>query len=780
MHGKIWISFLVSLAFLGCSIGGMDTGISGGNSQGRVFGIYTQVYPLTFLYDTDFANGNYGGKLGTWGTSVLFADDIVDIPPVAGCQKSLSFFITNAAGGIYWLFCSNQTGTYAPVDVDLSSYAGGSLHFWIKATNDILFKLESSNQTKAAFRWLSGYAPINSVPSWQEINIPLSDFSPAPDFAKMNVIMGLHEGYGSYKAAEIYFSDRAAPSSGYVYPDTYNPGTGWVLSWSDEFNGTELDTAANWVYDLGGGGWGNSEAQTYTSNQNNIFVKDGKLTIRAVNSNGNYTSARIKTLGKQCFKYGKIVARMKLPSGRGMFPAFWMMGTNLPDAGWPACGEIDILEMGGGGDGDFKAFGTIHGGADPAHHFQFPFQRPTNTMMPFALGGNYHVYELEWTYDHVRMSVDGIVYNDGTGHGITENTHFILINLAVGGNCGGTGWPGYPDSSTVFPQTLEVDWVRVYQRDPIRPQIYLTYPATNAVIYGTFQCGGTALATNGFSNVMLSVDGGAFSPVTGSNTWKTNLTLSTGLHTIRAFALDVSNVTSWTDTLPVTVTSTPPAFSLTYIPPVGTGASVRGKLENVSPSEYGVVIYIHYGMYGGQNGWYVKPSLSSWYSPIGADGTWSVSYATSGGDPYSDTIVAFLVPKSCYMDSGGSYPWYADLSAPRGCVTTVHTHREHTNAPSITFSGGYDGSSCSLAGTSQDNWRIQYVYFSLNSTNAFTNVPGSQAEFWNPACGPLTSTNSENWGTNITLVPSTNVIRVYALDFNGNSSPTNEWTIVVE
>src|SRR5687767_13975462 len=127
----------------------------------------------------------------------------------------------------------------------------------------------------------------------------------------------------------------------------WSPGTGWTLAWADEFNGTALDPA-NWSYDLGAGDWGNSELHTYTSDAANVTVTGGNLVITALKNKNKYTSARIKTQGKRSWTYGKVAARIKLPYGQGIWPAFWMLGSNITTVGWPKCGEIDILEMIGG------------------------------------------------------------------------------------------------------------------------------------------------------------------------------------------------------------------------------------------------------------------------------------------------------------------------------------------------------------------------------------------------------------------------------------------------
>lgn len=239
------------------------------------------------------------------------------------------------------------------------------------------------------------------------------------------------------------------------------------LVWADEFD--QLDgsapNAANWVFDLGGKGWGNNELQTYTDRRENSRIENGALVIEARKETftgvdkikRSYTSARLKTLGKNAWRYGRIEARMKLPKGQGIWPAFWMMGSDVNEAGWPDCGEIDVMEN--VGKEPKVVHGTVHGpgysGAGGIGHGY------TNSV---ALADEFHVYGVEWEPSRIRWTFDEKVYfaitPDDLPAGkkwVYDKPHFILLNLAVGGH-----WPGKPDSSSIFPQRLEVDYVRVY------------------------------------------------------------------------------------------------------------------------------------------------------------------------------------------------------------------------------------------------------------------------------------------------------------------------------
>jgi beta-glucanase (GH16 family) len=239
---------------------------------------------------------------------------------------------------------------------------------------------------------------------------------------------------------------------------------GWTLVWADEFaqaDGTPPDSA-KWVYDIGAKGWGNNEKQYYTSRTNNARIEDGKLVIEALQesySGANYTSARLKTQGKAAWTYGRMEARIKIPRGQGIWPAFWMLGTNITSVGWPKCGEIDILEN--IGREPTIAHGTLHGpGYSAGKGIGGTYSLPGNP----ALADDFHVYGVEWTTNQIKWFVDGKQYFSVTPEQLPAATtwvftqpQFILLNLAVGGN-----WPGNPDATTTFPQRMIVEYVRVY------------------------------------------------------------------------------------------------------------------------------------------------------------------------------------------------------------------------------------------------------------------------------------------------------------------------------
>ena len=231
---------------------------------------------------------------------------------------------------------------------------------------------------------------------------------------------------------------------------------GWQLVWQDEFNGS---IGPDWVFETGNGsgGWGNNEQQYYR--RENATVENDALVITAKREDFGgmrYTSARMKTQGKKNFRFGRIEARIKLPSALGLWPAFWMLGSNITSVGWPACGEIDIMEMAGGGTRENTINGTIHW--DFNGHASFG-GTTSGTHWP----DTYHIYAIEWEPAEIRWFVDGVQYV--TANITINNTEefsrpmFLLLNLAVGGT-----FPGNPDSTTVLPQQMLVDYVRVYQR----------------------------------------------------------------------------------------------------------------------------------------------------------------------------------------------------------------------------------------------------------------------------------------------------------------------------
>ncbi len=249
------------------------------------------------------------------------------------------------------------------------------------------------------------------------------------------------------------------PAEGYTTPETYS---GYEKAWQDEFNGTTLD-ATSWGFDIGGGGWGNNELQYYTNRPENVYLTNGNLVIEAKKeefSGRSYTSARLLTKGKREFTFGRIDIRAKLPVGKGIWPALWMLGKKIDQTSWPACGEIDIMEL--VGKDPNKVYGTLHWGTSTATHQSFG----TNYLLPTGnFSDKFHVFSLVWEADKMEILMDDISYYKfdkskiGSSPYPFNEAFFLIFNVAVGGD-----WPGSPDASTVFPQQMIVDYVRVFKK----------------------------------------------------------------------------------------------------------------------------------------------------------------------------------------------------------------------------------------------------------------------------------------------------------------------------
>jgi beta-glucanase (GH16 family) len=252
-------------------------------------------------------------------------------------------------------------------------------------------------------------------------------------------------------------------------PGTTASNPQWTLVWSDEFNGPNGSSPdpTQWTFDTGGNGWGNNELEYYTRRWQNAQIQNGSLAVTALEETytgtdgvtRRYTSARLKTEGDFAEAYGRFEARIKIPSGQGMWPAFWMLGNNIGTVSWPACGEVDIMENIGKEPSTIHA--TIHGpGYSGANGIGSPYSLPSGKF-----SDDYHLFAVEWEPKVMRFYVDNQLYATRTPADLPRGTSwvydhpfFIILNVAVGGS-----WPGNPDHTTVFPETMLVDYVRVYQ-----------------------------------------------------------------------------------------------------------------------------------------------------------------------------------------------------------------------------------------------------------------------------------------------------------------------------
>jgi beta-glucanase (GH16 family) len=274
-------------------------------------------------------------------------------------------------------------------------------------------------------------------------------------------------------AVTFLFASSRGGGGAIAQPPVLPPGSGFTLVWSDEFSSADGSPpdSTKWTYDLGGSGWGNQELESYTSRSQNVQIQNGNLVITAIQENyigadgiaRNYTSARLKTQSLFTQAYGRFEARIKIPKGQGIWPAFWMLGNDITQNGWPKCGEIDIMENIGREPGIIH--GSLHGPSSTA-----PTSDLTATV-PLPVGQNYsdhfHIYAIEWEPGTVRFYVDSNNYATFTqaqwpagGPWVFDHPFFIIMNLAVGGV-----WAGSPDASTQFPQQMLVDYVRVYTKN---------------------------------------------------------------------------------------------------------------------------------------------------------------------------------------------------------------------------------------------------------------------------------------------------------------------------
>jgi len=262
-------------------------------------------------------------------------------------------------------------------------------------------------------------------------------------------------------------ADSATPTPTPVPPVSVTPTTPATpkLVWSDEFEKAGLPDPTKWAYDIGGNGWGNNELQYYTDKRmENARIENGKLVIEARKEDyqsRKYTSARLLTMGKTTWKYGRVEVMAKLPKGVGTWPAIWMLGENIGTAGWPKCGELDIMEHVGYDEG------IVHGTAHTLDYNHTKGTQKEGKVTVKNVTSEFHLYAIEWTDKEINFFVDEqkyyIVQRSVLGGSEAQwpfdQPFFLILNLAVGGNWGGL--KGVDDS--IWPQRMEVDYVRIYQ-----------------------------------------------------------------------------------------------------------------------------------------------------------------------------------------------------------------------------------------------------------------------------------------------------------------------------
>lgn len=296
-----------------------------------------------------------------------------------------------------------------------------------------------------------------------EINIVTDTIKEADEEFKVvlsnpvNATLSTAEGLGTIRNDDTYIF---VSEEGYETPDNY---TGYDLVWRDEFNGSGALNSSDWTHEIGNSGWGNNESQYYTEGTHNAFQSGGRLVIEAREENFSgapYTSARVITKDKRTFTHGRVDIRAILPEGQGIWPALWMLGNNISTIGWPACGEVDIMEL--VGHEPSTVHGTAHWGVQGQGSSTFK-GNPYNLISDEKFSEKFHVFSIIWEPGEITWYVDDNQYfrltnADVNGAYPFDMEFFFIFNIAVGGN-----WPGYPDATTQFPQRMYVDYIRVFQ-----------------------------------------------------------------------------------------------------------------------------------------------------------------------------------------------------------------------------------------------------------------------------------------------------------------------------
>ncbi len=330
----------------------------------------------------------------------------------------------------------------------------------IENETDVILQASAENTVNYEFRLGSNEEPeeINSTGDFQHTYYQEGDYK-----IDVRAVGALGRYLREIIHVQIVFSDNDVDvNQGYTTPMEYKD---YQLIWNDEFDGSSINNDY-WVFETGTGcphlcGWGNNEWQYYR--EQNAWVEDGVLTIEARKENfdgSQYTSTRMKTQGKKSFQYGRVDIRALLPKGQGIWPALWMLGNDITSVGWPACGEIDIMEMIGGSGRENTTHGTLHW--DNGGHV---YTGSSYTLDNGVFADEYHVFTIIWDESSIRWFVNDIEFHEIliTPTHMTEfhQEFFFIFNVAVGGY-----WPGYPDHTTVFPQQMRVDYIRVFQKDP--------------------------------------------------------------------------------------------------------------------------------------------------------------------------------------------------------------------------------------------------------------------------------------------------------------------------
>lgn len=416
--------------------------------------------------------------------------------------------------GIYQDYISGPGATYA-ADGWAQTATGDALAGGNTAWIEITFRDANAN-ILALYR--SALITTNLIasggfPKGQWNNLAVTNQYDINSFQITNHVTQLTAPPGTYFVRyQLIFQGDAANSGGSVFFDDLNlvstgnaPYGDMNIVWTDEFDGTVLNNNI-WTFDMGGGGWGNNELEFYTNGTSNAYVQNGSLHIVArKESNGSYTSARIKSQGLYSFTYGRLEWRAKFPTGVGFWPALWLLGNNISTIGWPKCGEVDVFENTGTNTTTVQT--SIHYGGDGTGYYNFINDGTTN----------FHTYTFDWTTNAMLFYVDGHLFESQTGWGNSGGPYpfpfnqpfFILMNFAIGGNYVSNPSTTDINAHSVFPSEIQVDYVRIYNTTaPFRlaisqtsTNLLLTWPS-NIVAHVQTQTdlGGSWSSLNATSN----------------------------------------------------------------------------------------------------------------------------------------------------------------------------------------------------------------------------------------------------------------------------------------
>ena len=497
--------------------------------------------PATVTVGNSSTTLNVGGFTGP-GVTVVNNPNFADSDDSNNTVWNVS--VSGGTGNVFLGTANLSTDPILDSGFDFSGMGDGQLVFDIKVNGidvgtTLTAKIDSGYPNLGQFALTPSHYTLGS---WRRVTISFADLlanpGPGAGLDLNNVInafvMEVTGGSADFYLDNIFVS-HACPEAGGCNA-TINTKATYSLVWSDEFDGATLNSD-NWLMETGygGSGWGNDEWQLYTNSTDNVSVSGGNLEINARcanppacgKRNGTITSARINTLNKFSFKYGKVEARLKPPVGKSAWPAFWMLGKNFPSVGWPNSGEIDVMEIHNLFSNKFTTHFTVHYCDDNISSpcaFDPGWQYISNYLrLATSLGDDFHVFAAEWDENGITGKIDGVPYfyqaiNPANMEEFLEE-FFMILNIAIGGTLGGA-----PDASTPWPQTMLVDYVRVYQEDggngthtigtgPVTPEsgLYSESHTESTVIYSNIingaDFGGNVTNTNEASTAVTPYDG---------------------------------------------------------------------------------------------------------------------------------------------------------------------------------------------------------------------------------------------------------------------------------